>query len=53
MAIDERPRSIAKPTGYLMVFRQGNDVLAKLEDLMRAHDIPKASVAGFRSRNRT
>jgi uncharacterized protein len=45
--MDQAPRSIATPTGHLMVLRQGDDVLAQLEDLMRAHDFASASIAGF------
>lgn len=40
-------RHIATPTGYLMVLRQGDDVLAELERLMQSEAIGSASVSGF------
>jgi len=40
-------RHIPTPTGFLMVLRQGEDVLARLEALMREEAIPSASIAGF------
>lgn len=41
------PRSIPTPTGHLMVLRQGDDVFARLEALMRSAAIPSASIVGF------
>ncbi len=43
----EPKRSIATPTGFLIVLRQGDDVLARLADLMRDEKIPSASLTGF------
>lgn len=43
----EAKRHIPTPTGYLMVLRQGDDVYAMLEALMREADIPSASISGF------
>jgi predicted DNA-binding protein with PD1-like motif len=40
-------RHLAIPAGFLMVLQQGDDVLARLEALMRAEDIPSASINGF------
>jgi predicted DNA-binding protein with PD1-like motif len=40
-------RYIAVPSGFLMVFRQGDDVFAGLETIMRDEQIPSASIAGF------
>jgi predicted DNA-binding protein with PD1-like motif len=40
-------RHIATPSGFLMVLRQGDDVLARLEQLMIAEEIPSASISGF------
>lgn len=35
------------PTGYLMVFREGEDVLSGIEDLARKENIPSASFSGI------
>lgn len=40
-------RYITTPAGFLIVLRQGDDVLARLEALMRDEDIPSASISGF------
>lgn len=40
-------RYIATPTGYLMVLREGDDVIACLEAITQAEDIPSASISGF------
>ncbi|WP_206610365.1 PPC domain-containing DNA-binding protein [Croceibacterium ferulae] len=40
-------RHLAIPAGFLMVLQQGDDVLARLEALIRAEDIPLASITGF------
>lgn len=45
--MSEHVRHLATPTGFLMVLRQGDDVLARLEALMRVEDIPSASITGF------
>lgn len=45
--VDDRTRSIATPSSYFMVLRQGGDVLARLEDLMRARGVRSASIVGF------
>jgi predicted DNA-binding protein with PD1-like motif len=38
---------ISTPTGFMMVLCEGDDVIARLETLMRDETIPSASVAGF------
>ena len=43
----EIKRYIAVPTGFVMVFRQGDDVFACIEAIMRQEQIPSASIAGF------
>jgi predicted DNA-binding protein with PD1-like motif len=43
----EPSRFIKTPTGYLMVLRRGDDVLASLEKLAETEDIPSASLAGI------
>ena len=43
----EIKRYIAVPNGFLMVFRQGDDVFAGIEAIMRDKQIPSASIAGF------
>lgn len=43
----EALRYIPVPVGFLMVLRQGDDVLARLEGLMRDEDIPSASIRGI------
>lgn len=40
-------RYIATPSGFLMVLRQGDDVFARLEKLMRDEAIPSAVISGF------
>lgn len=45
--MNEPRRSIKTPTGFLLVLRQGDDVMARLEDLMRDEDIPSAWIQGF------
>ena len=40
-------RHIAVPNGFLMVFRQGDDVFAMIEAIMRDEQIASASIAGF------
>lgn len=44
---EETRRWIKTPTGYLMVLRRGDDVLARLEALAAAEKIPSASLAGI------
>jgi predicted DNA-binding protein with PD1-like motif len=43
----DHKRYIPTPNGYLMVPRQGDDVFARLEALMREEKIPAATIAGF------
>jgi len=43
----DHKRYIPTPNGYLMVLRQGDDVFARLEALMREEKIPAATIAGF------
>ncbi|MEW6644740.1 MAG: PPC domain-containing DNA-binding protein [Pseudomonadota bacterium] len=43
----EHKRFIPIPGGILMVLRQGDDVFAHLEKLIRDEDIPAASIRGF------
>jgi len=43
----EIKRHIAVPNGFLMVFRQGDDVYPCIEAIMREERIPSASMAGF------
>jgi predicted DNA-binding protein with PD1-like motif len=45
--MSEPKRYIATPTGFLMVLRQGDDVFARLEALMRDEAIPSAFISGF------
>lgn len=45
--MSEPVRHLPTPSGFLMVLQQGDDVLACLETLMRAEDIPSASLTGF------
>jgi uncharacterized protein len=40
-------RYVPTPTGFLMVLREGDDVLERLEALMQAEDVPSASLTGF------
>ena len=43
----EPRRYISTPSGLLLVLRQGDEVLASLEALMRDESIPSATVSGF------
>jgi predicted DNA-binding protein with PD1-like motif len=45
--MSERTRYIPTPTGFLMVLRQGDDLFARLEALMRNEAIPSASLSGL------
>lgn len=40
-------RYVPIPAGFLMVLREGDDVLACLKALIEAEDIPSASISGF------
>ncbi len=40
-------RYIKTPAGYLMVLRQGDDVLAHIENMVKAENIPSASFTGI------
>ncbi|MEA1851402.1 PPC domain-containing DNA-binding protein [Chryseobacterium sp. MHB01] len=40
-------RYIKTPSGYLMVLRQGDDVLAHIENLAKAENTPSASFTGI------
>lgn len=40
-------RYIKTPTGYLMVLRQGDDVLAQIENMAKTENIPSASFTGI------
>jgi predicted DNA-binding protein with PD1-like motif len=44
---EESARYVKTPTGYLMVLRQGDDVLASLEKLAAEEKIPSASISGI------
>ena len=47
-AAEETPKRYVKtPTGYLMVLRRGDDVLASLEKLADAEKVPSASLTGI------
>ena len=43
----ENCRYIKTPTGYLMVLRQGDDVLTKIENLAKTENIPSAGFTGI------
>lgn len=43
----EPRRYVSTPSGFLLVLRQGDEVLASLEALMRDESIPSATVSGF------
>lgn len=43
----ESCRYVKTPSGYLMVLRQGDDVLSHIEDLAKAENIPSASFTGI------
>lgn len=45
--MSDHRRHIATPTGFLMVLRQGDDVFARLEALMREEAIRSAVISGF------
>ena len=45
--MSEHVRHVAIQSGFLMVLRQGDDVFARLEELMLAEGIPSASITGF------
>lgn len=40
-------RFVQTPTGFLIVLRQGDDVIGSLEALMREATVPSASITGF------
>ena len=44
---DARPKYVKTPTGYLMVLRRGDDVIANLEKLAEQEKIPSASLTGI------
>lgn len=45
---DKQPKRYVKvPTGYLMVLRQGDSVLGKLEEFARQENLPSASFTGM------
>lgn len=44
---DTTQRYIKVPAGYLMVLRQGDDVLAHIEDLATKEKIPAANYTGM------
>ena len=41
------PRYTKTPTGYLMVLRQGDDIIARIEQLAERENIPSASITGI------
>ncbi|OCK50391.1 DNA-binding protein [Chryseobacterium sp. CBo1] len=43
----ENCRYIKTPTGYLMVLRQGDDVISSIENLAKTENIPSASFTGI------
>jgi len=43
----EPPRYVKTPTGYLMVLRRGDDVIASLEKLAETEKLPSASLTGI------
>jgi uncharacterized protein len=43
----EPARYVKTPTGYIMVLRQGDDVLQSLESLADAERVPSASITGI------
>ena len=43
----ENCRYIKTPTGYLMVLRQGDDVIANIENLAKTENIPSANFTGI------
>ncbi|MDT3718221.1 DNA-binding protein [Pseudomonas oryzihabitans] len=43
----EPRRYVSTPSGFLLVLRQGDEVLASLEALMREESIPSATLSGF------
>lgn len=44
---EEAARYVKTPTGYMMVLRQGDDVLQSLASLVEAERIPSASITGI------
>ncbi len=44
---DSVPKYIQVPAGYLMVLRQGDDVLAQIEELATKEKIPSANFSGM------
>lgn len=46
-AARETPRYVKTPTGYLMVLRRGDDVIASLEKLAETEKLPSASLTGI------
>ncbi|QRR04075.1 DNA-binding protein [Dyadobacter sandarakinus] len=44
---EPQKRFVKTPTGYLMVLRQGDDVLAQIESLARTEKIPSANFTGM------
>jgi len=46
-AARETPRYVETPTGYLMVLRRGDDVIANLEKLAETEKLPSASFTGI------
>lgn len=46
-AASAQPKYIRTPTGFLMVLRQGDDVLRELEELAWRENIPSASLTGL------
>ena len=46
-AAPANPKYLRTPTGFLLVLRQGDDVLRELEELARRENIPSASLTGL------
>jgi predicted DNA-binding protein with PD1-like motif len=46
-ADDARAKFVTTPTGYLMVLRRGDDVIASIEKLAEEQKIPSASLTGI------
>jgi predicted DNA-binding protein with PD1-like motif len=44
---DEPPRYIKTPTGYLMVLRQGDDLVEQIEKLAKTERLPSGSLTGI------
>jgi predicted DNA-binding protein with PD1-like motif len=47
LAANERPRFLKTPTGYLMVLRRGDDVIASIDKLAQDEKIASASLTGI------